>query len=102
MANYHPVEREMSIPNEANRRFEDPSSSELTRQERAGRYAPRVIGGDRGDVYFTSYSVEDGKTVLNDCTLFTGLDIENQEEIDDLADQIICEAYDAIGVDCVH
>lgn len=102
--NYYPVERELTIPKLANRRYEDPSSSEVDAVNRGYRYDYRVIGGDKGDLYFCGFNVRepDGDTVINGPTLATSMSVTTQEEIDAIAEEILAEAFYSIGVDCVH
>lgn len=100
--NYYTVERPLSVPEEGNDRFSDPTSSEVHAVNLGYRYDNRLIGGDRGDLYFSSFEVRDGETFLVSPTLATSLEINDQEEIDELAADILAYAYDALGVECVY
>jgi len=93
---------ELSIPVEANERFANPSWAEVVRHEKRGGPGVRVIGGDQGDVYFDSFAVEDGKTILSGAVLRTSHEDLDDDEAFAMADDVVCEAFASIGVECVH
>lgn len=86
----------------ANPRFGDPSLSEVRRFETDGYY--RRIGGDRGDLYFDGYDVEDGNTILRNpaLILFFDHDAVTEDDLVDLAREIFDSAFDSIGIECVE
>ena len=104
MVDYHIDEgpHELSIPEEANERYADPTWAEVCRTEKHGRPGVRVIGGDQGDVYFDSFTVEDGFTVLNGAVLRTAHEDLDEEEAFAMADGIVAEAFASIGTECLH
>jgi len=88
---------ELSLPEEANPRFEYPSA--FAKDKFAGHY--RCIGGDKGDIVFDSYTVEPGKTSINEAHLSSGYldDNSTQEEVDEWALEIFGNAAESIGLD---
>lgn len=85
---------ELSLPEQANPRF-----SGLSRRERDR--GGRVIGGDKGDLYFSGYYVEDDKTVLLDPELHTGYENLTEDEVNDYAQEVLNESYGSIGIETV-
>lgn len=61
----------------------------------------RVIGGDRGDVRFTGYDVDDAGTELAGVTLHSALDLTPDEALE-VAMDIVAQAYQSIGTECVE
>ena len=83
----------LSFPWKASLRDRDLSSTELKR-------GYRVIGGDKGDVRFRGYDVDEAGTELVGVTLLSHVAVTaNAREI---AEQVVSEAFDSIGVECVE
>lgn len=101
MTNY-PVTCQLYIEAEANSRYSDPSTKEIERAEAEGRPGTRVIGGDQGDLYFDSYVAHSNRTYLSGAVLRTSHDDLTNDEANCMADQILKEAFDAIGIECVE
>lgn len=94
------VTRELSIPVEANDRYAGLSLSEI-RSDRGCR----VIGGDKGDLWFDGYEVARGKTIIyKPCVYGFSHDFQewDADEVDDLAEEILLEAFESVGVECVE
>jgi hypothetical protein len=85
---------EIYLEDEAPERYENLS---LTERDRGGR----VIGGDKGDLWFEGYYVENGKTFLINPTLETTLNLtdDNAQEV---AMEVLSESYDSIGIEAVY
>lgn len=93
--NRYSVNQELSLPEEANPRFSDLSHKE---SEAGGR----IIGGDKGDLCFSGYSVENGKTILYDPELLTSFGDLTDDEVNDYANEILMESYQSIGIETVE
>ena len=64
----------------------------------------RVIGGDRGDLCFTGYDVDrsEGTTTLENVSVRTKIEGLNDDELYDLAREILSEAYCSVGIECIY
>lgn len=85
---------ELTIPALANPRYADLALNELD---------GRVIGGDKGDLSFRGYTVEEkhSLTVLYRPILHTSL-VLSPEEVFEIAQEILMYSYDSIGVETVE
>lgn len=83
----------LELDGEADARYEENDFSHVGQK--------RVIGGDRGDIYFDGFDVEAGKTVLYKPELRTSLEL-TQEEAQDIAIEVLHFAYEAIGFECLY
>lgn len=88
------ITAELSIPAQANRRFQD-----LTRKE--SEKGGRIIGGDLGDLRFQGYTVEDDRTVLNSPELLTSI-VMDENEAANVAQSILDASFQSIGVETVE
>lgn len=84
----------LSFPWQANSRYSSLSSQELKR-------GYRVIGGDRGDIWFDGFGVDDSGTELAGVVLRTSLELTPEEQRE-IAVEIMEQAYDSIGAECVE
>lgn len=91
------VEQEISLPEEANCRYED-----LNMREIDSAHECRVIGGDKGDLHFFGFIVADGKTVLDSPVLFSGYNDLTDEEAFNIAEEILWASYESIGIETVE
>ncbi len=89
---YHPDR--LAIPAVANKRY-----SGLTLKE--SNVGGRVIGGDRGDLFFFGFHIEDQETVLAAPELRTTLHLEG-DEINEVAREILMASFASIGAECVE
>lgn len=78
----------------------DPTRGSQTFQEIQHGH-PRIIGGDKGDILFDGYSVEGGMTFLSSPVLRTSLDI-SPSLAQSIAEEVMLEAYQSIGTDCLY
>lgn len=85
----------LSFDWQADPRYADLS---LTEQNRRGF---RVVGGDRGDVRFNGYDVDDKGTHLCGVRLLSSLDL-TADEAREIATEVIEQAYESIGAECVE
>lgn len=88
------ITEELSIPEEANRRYASMTRSEYNSE---GRH----IGGDKGDLFFQGYTVEDGKTVLT-CPVLRTADILSPQDAYETAKEVLMASYDSVGVETVE
>lgn len=98
--NHFPIARELSIPVEANTRYESLSLTELRHADGC-----RIIGGDRGDLRFEGFSVEEGKTILYKPVLVNFANDAadwSEDEQSELAEEILQFAYEGLGAECVE
>lgn len=63
----------------------------------------RIIGGDKGDLWHEGYSVDDNNqiTYVHKPFLKTGLDL-TPEEADEIAREVLQEAFDSVGWECLY
>lgn len=85
------INHELSLPAEANPRYRD----------LAMREEIRTIGGDKGDLEFQGYTIEDGKTILYLPVLVTTLEL-NEDEAYEIAQTVLLESFESIGVETVE
>jgi len=88
--------RPLTVPGLASRRHED-----LTRREYMRGY--RVLGGDRGDLHFQGYTLqpENNQTVL-DSPVLLSYDDMTPDEVNDIAEEVLAQAFESIGFDAVQ
>ena len=98
------VKRELSIAGLANNRYADISISESRRADRTEHGCPRVIGGDKGDLGFYGYDVHVGenKTVLYKPVLITCIGGLNEDEVFDIAEEILMNSFESVGIETVE
>jgi len=96
----YPINNELSLEGEANNRFSCPSGSELDKYHGFSR----CIGGDHGDLLFDGFDVENGKTILSNPHVFSFIDLSDatDDEIHDLAMEILLNSFNSIGLECVE
>lgn len=82
----------LTLPVRANPRFRD-----LSRHEEGGR----IIGGDKGDLIFDGYDLDDTSTTLSGVKLRTDLDL-TEDEVNDIAKEILQFSYESIGIETVE
>ena len=90
------LESELSLPALANPKFKDLSFTEVTKRD------CRVIGGDKGDLEFKGYELEDGKTFLYKPVVVTTLEGLTDDQVFDVANEILMFSYESIGAECVE
>lgn len=83
------------LPEQANTRFSD-----LNRKEAERGY--RTIGGDKGDLRFNGFHIEGESTQLDDAILVTDLNYLTDDEVDDIANEILHASYESIGIETVE
>lgn len=91
------IEHELAIPAEANPRFGIPGIHELDRYSGWNR----CTGGDKGDLLFDGYDMIDGRTVLLNPAFRTVFDDLTDQEVFDLACEVLRQAFESVGTDCV-
>lgn len=81
----------------------DPRSAELSYRERNGRGC-RVLGGDRGDLHFDGYTLDEGAraTALDGPVLVTAFDGLTGDEAFDIASEIIAQAVASVGLEALE
>lgn len=64
----------------------------------------RVLGGDRGDLCFEGYTVDrsEGTTTLEEVSVRTKIEGLSEDELFDLANEILTEAYCSLGIECIY
>lgn len=92
----------LEVEGEAPRKYAEPSFSKIRSAERKGRSSARVIGGDQGDIHFDGYSLEDGKTILTDPILVTTHDDLSEDDVINIANEILACAMDSIGFEALY
>jgi len=90
----------ITIPQRANPRFADASTSERRRAETNGHGFARVIGGDMGDLLFDGYSVDGDETTV-EFTLRTTMPKLTNEEAQGIGQTILDEAMASIGLEAI-
>ncbi len=85
----------LTLPEQAEPLSADLSLSEVRKSDH------RTIGGDKGDLWFNGYSLENGETVLYEPVLVTSLEL-NPDEAQDFAEEILQASYDSIGIETVE
>ena len=85
----------LSLPEYAEPMFADLSLSEVRKSDH------RTIGGDKGDLWFNGYTLENGETVLYEPVLVSILDL-NDDEVQDIAEAILQESFNSIGIETVE
>ena len=85
----------LSLPEQAEPLFADLSLSEVRKSDH------RTIGGDKGDLWFCGYTLENGETVLYEPVLVTIHEL-NDDEVQDMAEEILQASYESIGVETVE
>mgnify|MGYP005858458331 CR=1 FL=1 len=93
---------DMELEGEANTRYADQTITEFTRQERQNNPRGRVIGGDQGDLWFDSFEVNDGKTTILDVELKTSHDDLTDDEAQNIATEILSNAFDSVGFEAIY
>jgi hypothetical protein len=86
--------KNLVFPWRASKRHESLSYAELKR-------GFRVLGGDRGDLRFDGYGVDDSGTELSGVQLVSSLEL-TPEQAEEIAVEIVEQAYDSIGAECVE
>lgn len=89
------------IDGEAPSRFSTPSITEIHRAEKSGRGFNRCIGGDKGDLLFDCYDVDDGQTTLSNPALSTSIEGLTDDEVMDIAREVFDASFASIGWDAV-
>lgn len=87
--------QDLTFPWKANPRHGDLT---LAEQKRRGY---RVLGGNRGDLWFDGYVVDETGTELASARLRTSLDL-TPEEAHEIAVEVVEEAYESVGEECVE
>lgn len=91
-----PIKRELSIPARASTKY---ASLSIKEQKKGWR----IIGGERGDLYFDGFSVADKKTVVSNPHLkYFGIDELPEDEAAEIAEAILMFSFEAIGVETVE
>ena len=63
----------------------------------------RIIGGAEGDLLFDGYEVTDkGETILHDPAIVTCHDDLTDDDVQDLAIEILMFSFESIGIECVE
>ena len=91
---YRPTQP-ISLDGEANPRNADLTSSEVKR-------GYRTIGGDKGDLHFKGYTLEDGRTTLYQPWITTTLEDLTEDEVNEIAQEILDFSFDSIGFESVE
>ena len=90
---------EVSLPGLANPKYQDLSFSELNRR------GCRVCGGDKGDVHFKGYVLdeENNRTILHNPELHCfSVDELTQDEANAIAQEVIDFSFEAIGFEAIE
>lgn len=94
MIHRYPV-KNLSLPVLANPKYQNLSFTE------SNKHGHRVIGGDKGDIYFEGYTLEENSTILYKPILQTLLEL-NEDEVEDIANEIVQFSFDSIGIETVE
>lgn len=62
----------------------------------------RFIGGDKGDLYFDGYEIEDNRTVLYKPRIMTTYDDLTQNEVNEIAQEILDFSFASIGFEAIE
>lgn len=94
---------ELCLPGLARPRFAGPSLTEVRRAEARNAPGIRVIGGDKGDLFFEGYTLdaESGRTILEQPVLRSSLELDGTEARE-VAEEVLLEAFELIGLECVE
>ena len=95
------IETPLTVKGEAPEKHSELTLSEVRWQERNRNPGGRIIGGDKADLYFDGYTVKDGYTELYNPVLWTGLQLTD-EEVHDIAADIVGQAFESIGFECLY
>lgn len=85
----------LTLPEQAEPLYADLSLSEVRGD------GHRTIGGDKGDLWFDGYTLENGETVLYKPVLVTIHELSD-DEVQDVAQEILQASYDSIGIETVE
>lgn len=99
MQHKYPVTDELSLPELADPKWADLSLTEVTKYD-----GYRTIGGDKGDLRFEGYILDedDGRTIVYKPVLLTGLEGLTPDEVNDIAREILEFSYESVGIECVE
>jgi hypothetical protein len=78
----------------------DNRHGDLSRRESAKGY--RALGGDHGDLWFDGFHSDDMATVIYGAVLVTTLQGLTKDDATFEAENILAEAYDSIGAECIY
>lgn len=94
----YPVPGAISLPGLANIRYAALSGYEVQ------KYGHRTIGGDKGDVRFEGYTLDrdNNATVLYKPVLVNAIDGLTEDEVNELAREIVQFSFDSIGLETVE
>jgi len=100
----YPLKQPFVLNFAAKSRFADPSITEIRRAEALsscmrGHY--RCIGGNQGDLLFDGYSVGKGRTTLANATLWSNLDLSDDEAME-IARAVFDEAFASVGEEIIE
>lgn len=87
----------LAVQGLANPRFADLSLGEVRKDNH------RIIGGDKGDLWFNGYTLEQdmNQTLLYQAILVTTLELDD-DEVQDVAEAILQESFNSIGIETVE
>lgn len=91
------VTAELSIPVLANPRHKDLSLTEV-------KNGYRTIGGDKGDIMFNGFTLdeENNKTILDDPILSTTIEDLTEDEVNNIAVEIVQFSFESLGAESVE
>lgn len=85
----------LTLSEQAEPLYADLSLSEVRKSDH------RTIGGDKGDLWFDGYTLENGETVLYKPVLVTIHEL-NDDEVQDMAQEILQASFNSIGIETVE
>lgn len=94
---YYQLPQRLALPGHAPKKFAELTSTEVNR-------GGRIIGGDQGDIHFMGYVLEDDPeiTVLIDPELRTTHATLSPDEVMEVAEGVLAEAFASIGMECLR
>lgn len=93
------VKQQLSVEGLAN-----PKKASLSRRESESKAGARVIGGDKGDLHFDGFTLDEstGVTVLDKPVFVTTLEGLTDDEVNDYANEVLQFSFDSIGIETVE
>lgn len=79
----------------------DPKCANLSFSE-VSRRGYRTIGGDKGDLHFRGYTLEENRTVLYQPWITTMLEDLTEDEVNQIAQEILDFSFESIGFETVE
>lgn len=89
------ITQPLTLPQQADPKKADLSFSELKKRDF------RAMGGDKGDLEFQGYTIENGTTTLYKPVLVTSLQL-SPEDAYETAQEVLLNNYQSVGIECVE